>query len=162
MLENRTAAVKVPSRIRPLNVEPPSKQRAKRTNDPFAGLSKNSAQGRRIADLLRGFLYAMGDPEDAVIQANALRAAELTVAAETARAKLLAGEGDPDVVVRLEGMAARSVKVLDIKPPGEPPAVPFDQYLARGRTVSPADSFWWWSGQPPDSAQGQDPHRWPP
>lgn len=98
--------------------------RAAVTNDVFAGLSRNSAIGRRVADLLRGFLRAMGDPTDIVQQANALRAAELTVAAESARAKLLAGEGDIDAVARLEGVAARAVRALHLKTPAARNAEP--------------------------------------
>jgi hypothetical protein len=100
--------------VRASNAEPSRQLRSRRTNDPFSDLSKNTATGRRVADLLRGFLRAMGDPTDAVLQANALRAAELTVAAETARAQLLAGDSGADPVVRLEGMAARSVRALGI------------------------------------------------
>ena len=56
----------------------------------------------------------MGDPDDVVLQANALRAAELTTAAEVARGKLLSGIGDADQVVKLENMAARAVRALGI------------------------------------------------
>jgi hypothetical protein len=100
--------------------EPSPKQRARRTNDPFSGLSKNTAIGRRVADLLRSFLRAMGDPDDVVLQANALRAAELTVAAEAARGRLLAGGGDADQVVRLEGTAARAARALGLDRKREP------------------------------------------
>jgi hypothetical protein len=133
----RTAAVNEPSAARAPNVEPAHRLRARRTNDPFAGgLSKNTAAGRRVADLLRSFMRAMGDPGDTIAQANALRAAELTVAAETARAKLLAGDGDIDAVVRIEGMAARSVKALGIKD-AKPPGPTLAEYLAR-KTQAPA------------------------
>jgi hypothetical protein len=128
----RTAAVAKPSAARAPGAEPSRQLRARRTNNPFAGgLSKNTAAGRRVADLLRGFLRAMGNPSDTVLQANALRAAELTVAAETARAKLLADNGDIDAVVRIEGMAARSVKALGIKPAAKPAGLTLAEYLAR-------------------------------
>lgn len=56
--------------------ERPAKQRSRRTNNPnHGGVSKNTAAGRRAADLLRAFLRAMGAPDDVVLQANALRAA---------------------------------------------------------------------------------------
>jgi hypothetical protein len=130
-MENRPVAVATSSTSRPHNVDLPSRQRARRTNDPFAGgLSKNTAAGRRINDLLRSFMRAMGDPADTIAQANALRAAELTVAAETARAKLLAGDGDIDAVVRIEGMAARSVRALGIKP-GKATVPSLADHLAR-------------------------------
>ena len=57
----------------------------------------------------------MGNPADALAQANALAAAELKVAAEEARAKLLAGgDIEPDQVVKLEGAAARAERKLGI------------------------------------------------
>lgn len=49
-----------------------------------------------------------------VAQADALRAAELMVAAEEARAKLLAGEGDANAVVRMENRAARAARKLGV------------------------------------------------
>jgi hypothetical protein len=129
----RTATVTEPSAARAANAEPRRQLRSVRTNNPFAGgLSKNTSAGRRVADLLRSFLRAMGDPSDAVLQSNALRAAELTVAAETARAKLLAGDGEIDAVVRIEGMAARSVRGLGIKSTtSAPTAMPLREQLAR-------------------------------
>jgi hypothetical protein len=61
------------------------------------------------------YLRAMGNPVDALAQANALAAAELKVATEDARAKLLAGGNiDPDQVVKLEGAAARAERKLGI------------------------------------------------
>jgi hypothetical protein len=76
----------------------PAALRARATNDPLHGrASRNTAQGRRIGDLFDAYLRAMGNPADALTQANALAAAELKVATEDARAKLLAGgDIDPD------------------------------------------------------------------
>lgn len=111
----RTATVTEPSAARAPSAEPRRQLRSVRTNNPFAGgLSKNTSQGRRVADLLRSFFRAMGDPSDAVLQSNALRAAELMVAGEIARAKLLEGTGDADAVVRLEGAGDRAVKRLGL------------------------------------------------
>jgi hypothetical protein len=138
-MENRPVAVATWSTSRLHNADLPSRQRARRTNDVFAGgLSKNTSAGRRVADLLRAFLRAMGDPTDAVLQSNALRAAELTVATETARAKLLAGDGDIDAVVRIEGMAARSVRALGIKSTtsGPAPAESFGVIAARAQAAA--------------------------
>jgi hypothetical protein len=101
--------------------EPAAKQRSRRTNDPNAGgVSRNSAAGRRVADLLRAFLRAMGEPDDVLSQASALRAAELMTAAEIARHKLLSGIGDADQVLRLEGAAGRAVRALAIDAKREP------------------------------------------
>jgi hypothetical protein len=60
--------------------------------------------------MIRGFLAEMGNPRSPVEQAAAIRAAELTVASENGRAKLLAGNGDANEVVRLENLAGRAVR----------------------------------------------------
>jgi hypothetical protein len=139
VLENRSAAVNAPSPLRTPRAEPPSKLRARRTNDPWAGIDRNTAAGRRIADLLRAFLRQMGNPTDAVSTADALRAAELVVASEQARAKLLAGEGDADMVVRLEGASDRAIRRLGIKA-GKPDATPrLRDYLAEAADRHAAD-----------------------
>jgi len=133
-----TTALPEPS-SRTVRAEPSPFLRSRRTNNAFAGLSKNTTTGRRVADLLRSFLRSMGDPTDAVLQANALRAAELTVAAEVARAALLAGTGDADKVVRLEGMAARAVKALGaVQAKPAPPSLM--EYLAAKRKAEPEDA----------------------
>jgi hypothetical protein len=56
----------------------------------------------------------MGNPTSTIAQSAAISAAELVVAAEDARSKLLAGNGDPDQVVRLENLAHRAVRKLGI------------------------------------------------
>jgi hypothetical protein len=104
MLSNRTAiALRSPT------------SRAAVTNDPLVRADGRTSQGRRIRDLFRGWHLALGHPSDATVQAAILAASELTVAAETARAALLAGTGDVEQVVRLENLAARSVRRLGIK-----------------------------------------------
>jgi hypothetical protein len=111
--------------------EPSAKQRARRTNNPNnGGLSRNTAAGRRVSDLLRAFLRALGDPGDVLMRASAVRAAELTTAAEIARGKLLSGIGDADQVVKLENMAARTVRALGIDRKREPAGPTLAQYLA--------------------------------
>ena len=116
--------------------EPLPTRRAKITNDPMSvRVSLNTADGRRVADLYRSFLRAMGGPTDAVAQANVLAAAELTVATETARVQLLAGKADVDQLVRLENLAARAVRRLGIKLGSGKPAVPkLAEYLANRET----------------------------
>lgn len=74
----------------------------------------NTARGKRLRDLFSAFLTTMGAPTDVVAQANALAAAELIVAGEEARARLLAGTGNVDEVVRIENLAARAAKRLDV------------------------------------------------
>jgi hypothetical protein len=109
--------------------EPITTRRAKTTNDPASRANLNTANGRRVADLYRSYLRAMGDPTDAVAQANVLAAAELKAAAETARADLLAGKTTIGDVVLLENAADRAVRRLDLKPPGSA-APTLSHYLA--------------------------------
>lgn len=94
--------------------EPPAVRRSKTTNDPSSRCNQSTAAGRRLHDLLRGYLAEMANPGSIIAQADALQAAELTVAAEDARAALLAGNGDADHVVRLQNLAHRAVRKLGI------------------------------------------------
>jgi hypothetical protein len=81
MFENRAAAVTSPSASRVRSVDLPKRQRARRTNDPFAGIDTNTARGRRIADLVRAYLLALGSPPEIERQAEVIAAAELQVLA---------------------------------------------------------------------------------
>lgn len=112
--------------------EAPRVRRSRVTNDPSRRANQNTARGRRVADLLRGFIEAMGCPTSPIRQADALQAAELTVAAEDARAELLAGRGDLDQVVRIENAARRAVKKLGIaQPQTSPPKRTLADHLRR-------------------------------
>jgi hypothetical protein len=102
---------------RSATAEPITTRRAKITNDPVSvRASGNTSQGRRVADLYRSYLRAMGDPTDTVAQANVLAAAELNVAAEMARVQLLAGKAAIGDVVLLENATDRAIRRLGIKP----------------------------------------------
>lgn len=77
---------------------------------------RRTPQGRRIRCLFRGFIAKL-DPDNELHQARALRAAELAVAAEDARAKLLAGDTSiEEAVTRLENAARRAEHDLTRKP----------------------------------------------
>ena len=95
----------------------PKRQRARRTNDPFAGLDMNTARGRRTADLVRAYLAASGNPDGIERQAAAIAAAELQVLAEEVRATALkeGASADLDRVVRMQGAADRALRRLGIK-----------------------------------------------
>jgi hypothetical protein len=68
----------------------------------------STAQGRRVRLLYRAFIAPL-KADDPVHQAAAMSAAELTVAAEDARARLLAGDPSAEQqVVRLENTARRA------------------------------------------------------
>jgi hypothetical protein len=93
--------------------DPPATRRSRITNNPLSRNSTATATGRRVNDLFLSYLRAMTD-RSCTGQADALRAAELMVAAEEARARLLAGNGDADGVVRIENLAARAVRKLGL------------------------------------------------
>lgn len=124
-----TAGVPASQRRRPLDAEPVQRLQARTTNNPLRRINRHTPQGRRVADLFRGYWHHMGRPTDAIVQANALAAAELKVAAEDARAALLAGTGDGDLVVRLENLAHRAERKLGIKVTGKA-AKPLAETLA--------------------------------
>jgi hypothetical protein len=101
------------------------RQRSRATNDPRF-LSKQPptprAVDRRRRDLVEAFMAALGGPSGVndLTQVMVRRAAELTTAVEMARADMLNGvPTDMLALVRLEGVAARAVRVLGIKT--EPP-----------------------------------------
>jgi hypothetical protein len=111
----------------------PSRMRAHVTNDPIrARCNRRTAEGRRRADLFRAYMAALGNPPDALSQTNALCAAELKQAAEDARARLLAGAGNANEVVRLENLASRAERKLGLKAGAKPkPILPLDAWKAR-------------------------------
>ena len=93
-------------------------QRSRVTNSPARRQKGTTAAGRRLRDLYVGYIVALGHPTDVVTQANCLKAAELALAAENARAQLLAGKGDANAVVRLENLADRAIRRLGLPAPG--------------------------------------------
>jgi hypothetical protein len=106
--------------------------RSKTTNRPLKGrVNRNTAKGRRIADVYHAYLAALGDPTDAIVQANVLTAAELKIAAEEARKRLLDGAGDADALVRLENLAHRAESKLGIKRQPAKPRNPLAEHFSR-------------------------------
>ena len=71
-----------------------------------------TSSGRRVRDLYRCYLDGASNPNDA-IRAQVLAAAELMVAAEAARAELLARRGDVEQIVRLENLKRRLALFAD-------------------------------------------------
>jgi hypothetical protein len=88
----------------------PRAPRARRTNDPLAGANLNTATGRRIADLVRAYLLALGNPSEIERQAEVIAAAELQVLAEEARTLALkaVGHADLDQVIRCRSRCAQA------------------------------------------------------
>jgi hypothetical protein len=107
--------------------------RSRTTTKPVAvRANQNTRRGRRLADLFHALMDRVGCPTDVMVQADVLRAAELRVAAEDLRAKVLAGEPcEPDALVRLENLAGRAERKLG-KAPNKPASVA--EYLARRDT----------------------------
>ena len=138
-MENRPVAVASSSTSRPHLAELPSRQRARRTNDPFANIETNTARGRRVADLVRAYLRALGNPANIERQAAVIAAAELTALAEEARATALrdASRADLDQVLRVQGVADRAVRRLGIKPSNQPaPVESFADIAARAQAAA--------------------------
>lgn len=100
------------------------------TNDPMrARADGRTSAGRRVRDLYRAYLAGVSNPDDAC-RAQVLAAAELMVAAENARAELLAGGGDVEQIVRLENLANRAVRRLGIKAAEAPRLTIREQLIA--------------------------------
>jgi hypothetical protein len=66
----------------------------------------------------------LGNPADPATAALVLSAAELTVAAEKARADLLAGNGDLNGAIRIENLVNRALKRLGLNKPAPKPSGP--------------------------------------
>jgi hypothetical protein len=122
----------------------PKARRARRTNDPFADIDVNTARGRRIADLVRAYLVALGNPPEIERQAEVIAAAELQVLAEEARALALkqVGHADLDQVIRLQGAADRAVRKLGLDRLRDAPARPvsLDEHLAATEAAAAAEA----------------------
>jgi hypothetical protein len=137
----RAATSQSAPRVR--GVELRKKRRAKRSNNPFAGISVNTARGRRTADLVAAYLQALGNPPEIERQAEVIAAAELQVLAEEARAQALkqVGHADLDQVIRLQGAADRAVRKLGLDRPRDAPSKPLslDEHLAAAEAAAEVD-----------------------
>ena len=133
-MENRPVAAAAPRTSRPHLADLQPAQRARRTNDPFANIKTNTARGRRISDLVRAYLKALGNPASIGHQAAIIAAAELQVLAEEARTAALrnAGRADLDQVLRLQGVADRALRRLGLVDQKRPAVVgpTLAEYLA--------------------------------
>jgi hypothetical protein len=108
-----------------------SSQRSRATNDPryLPGATGQRAQDRRRRDLVGAFLDACGglDVCSPLTILAIKRAAELTTAAEEARARVLNGDNNAaalDCLVKLEGEARRATRALGIKVDSAKPRAP--------------------------------------
>jgi hypothetical protein len=96
-----------------------ARSRSAATNRPQARWNGNSVVGRRCRDLYKAYLKQLGYPDDPAAQAAILAAAEQTVLAEIARQDCLSAMTavNVELVVRLENMAARSLRRLKLDKP---------------------------------------------
>jgi hypothetical protein len=146
-VENSPAVRPTVARRPPANrhgsASPPPASRSRSTNDPRflpkQPLSRR-ALDRRRKDLVSSFLAALGGPEAvndlAMLQVR--RCAELQAMCEMARANMLNGVAtDMLALVRLEGVAARALRLLGIKVE-QPPARARGLELARQRWAEQA------------------------
>ncbi len=113
----RGTAVNSASPVRSRSGDVPKRQRARRTNDPLADVDLHTAHGRRIGDLVRCYLRALGNPDDAGIQSDVVAAAELVALVERKRTEALGMPGGCDLeqLVRLQNLADRKVRKLGIR-----------------------------------------------
>lgn len=127
------------------DVERSITRRARVTNRPLSRVRQDTPEGRRRADVFLAYLKTLGNPTDPGMQADILRAAELTVAAEIARSKLLsdpASCADVDnlnTLVRVENLVERALRRLglDRKRAADESVPSLEQYLAATATASP-------------------------
>ena len=115
----------------------PTARRSRTTNKPLTRANGNTAAGRRVRDLYRGFMRGIGNPADVIAQAHALHAAELLVAVEQTRLRAARGEPvDVDALVRLSNLADRAAKRLRLDQRHEPSAPSLEQLLGHAERSS--------------------------
>jgi hypothetical protein len=94
------------------------------TNRPPSNRPARStkATARRVRDLYVAYLHRLGEgPHDPIVEASALRAAELATICEGLRARALAGEDvDANDITRLESTANRAERAMMGGKPIEP------------------------------------------
>jgi hypothetical protein len=105
--------------------EPPSTRRSAVSNNPIRARAKQitagarTAEGRRLADIYRGILRAIGGVPTGQQQAIAIEAAELTLAAEDQRARLLKGEDITIKLMQTSKQRDRALRKLGLDGPPE-------------------------------------------
>lgn len=97
------------------------------------GIDRRSFAALRIAHLVKTYIETLGGPEavDAMQREQVLKAAQLTVAAEEMRRRSLKGEAvDIASLVKLENLAGRTVKALNLNGKRKAPSQDLHSYLA--------------------------------
>jgi hypothetical protein len=131
-----------------------------RSRPERARYNGRSAAAVRVRTLTAGFLAQLGAAaEDPIVKLQVARAAELTMLAETARAKAIRGEAvDLDHLIRLESMCTRAVRALRLPAARrESEQLTLQAYLQQHygeRAEKPADAF---EAGSPDSENAMGP-----
>jgi hypothetical protein len=115
-----------------------SKARSRISNNPrrLEGIDGRSTHGRRRRDVIDGFVAALGGPDRVTdpMMSDIVRASDLTLIAERARADALRGGTEVSVsdLIRLEGARDRAVRRLNLPSDGKGRAGPdaLAEYLA--------------------------------
>ena len=112
-----------PQTNRKVTLDQPSKRvrRSATTRDPIRARHKaTTSRGLRVRDLYRGYMATL-QPGNTLHEAAALEAAELKVACEDARARLLAGDAEAEEgLTRLQNAARRAVEDIEAIRPEKP------------------------------------------
>jgi hypothetical protein len=95
--------------------------RARATNRPLTGIDGRLPQARRRRDIYRAIMDSLGNPDDVLVRAQVLHAAELIVAVEEQRRRATLGESvDLNGLVRLSNLADRALRKLKAPSPKTP------------------------------------------
>jgi hypothetical protein len=128
MLANRTAAASAPLSTRAAATDRAVTLLSAVTNKPRSRFDVNSTEGRRGRDLFEAYMAHLGNPVDAAVIANVIKAVELKARAETLR---LRPDVDLDQLIRLENAAERAERKLNIKPNAPAKTQSLAEYLAQ-------------------------------
>lgn len=116
----------------------PKNNRSRATNRPLRlrGLHSQSIDGRRRCDLINSYVAALGGEANVppLRMAQVLKAAELVAIAENLRRKSLIGEPvDLSELIRIENLAGRAEKQLNLSAPSARKGPTLEAYLASKR-----------------------------
>jgi hypothetical protein len=115
MSEIGIVAARRPVRPRRRAGSVPADCRSRITNNPLRRANGNTAEGRRIRDLARAYLAQVENPNDPIVQADVIAAAENKALAEAMRLRALRGEEiDHAVLGQVENRARRAEARLGI------------------------------------------------
>jgi hypothetical protein len=92
----------------------PRCQRSRVSNDVRRRHRGTTADGRRLRDLLLGFMDQLGNPVGVAVQSRVLAAAQLVLLVEKSAVKIIEEGGDPNGLVQLQNAADRALRRLGL------------------------------------------------